>query len=57
MKDAFYSPVISLGGQLTSMQREKPMGIFNVIGLNCAIAPISFGTFAGGRAMTTIRNW
>lgn len=29
-----YSPIISLGGRLTSMHKEKPVGIFKIWSTN-----------------------
>ena len=34
MQDIFYSPIITLGGPLTSMHREKPVGIFTITRIN-----------------------
>jgi hypothetical protein len=36
MQDTFYSPIIALGGHLTSMHRERPKGIFKFIRVNRA---------------------
>lgn len=30
----FYTPVLTLGGKLTSMHREKPKGIFHIFRIN-----------------------
>jgi hypothetical protein len=38
MQDTFYSPIIALGGHLTSMHRERPKGIFKFnVGFQSAI--------------------
>jgi hypothetical protein len=36
MTDTFYSPIITLGGRLTTVHKEKPLGIFQFIRVNRA---------------------